>query len=453
MVDDEYADYTAIVIRYVNENCPGCPIGPASFPSNQVKCKKEDTLDVVLPPLPTTKYEVTHIEVYRLASTWDVSQGMHDPATDGFVGNNIFGGHDTAVSAHYYRVSKLPVSASGTAISIQCDMPRGTALICKDNFPPPDGMCIAGETTRGSLVGFVGCNLLFSQRNMYYGFPQQGYMSFGADIDAACVWGDTVFVLLETGELYIVLDDVTGAETGECRSVQLVRKTRRTAGGKCMGDKQRMCDHTGFTWITDQGIMRASLNGNVVNLTHPWFGYQEWLQTLPSKMTMAEYRSALFFSSPAYSGVLDMNARGELTGEIVSSHSTLKICPDCWLSDCDGRLYFMSCGILWEFNAGPKNLRMRWRSALMSQYGSYGVGYVDFVDIAKNESLGNDSVFIIKTHFKGQCTEQSVQCTRDRCCFRVRKRKAHEVQLEYNGTDSIRALCASATMTGLQSTL
>lgn len=449
---DDLTELVSVVIRYCNEACPGCPEGPRSEPSAQIKCNKDDILNIELPPLPTDKYEITHVKVFLLKSTWDVSQGMHDPGTDGFVGNNLFGGFETAVSAQYFEAASYPVSASGTTISITCEMPKGRALMCADNFPPPDGMCIAGETTRGSLVGFKDTSLLFSQRNMYHGWPQHGIMTFGDDIDAVCVWGDTVFVLTCCGDLYVVLDDVTGAEVSECRTTRLVRKTRRTAGKKMLNHKQVVCDHTGFTWISDEGIMRASLDGNVVNLTWPWFGYSEWLNTLPSKMTLGSYRGSLMFSSPAYSGVLDLNSRGEIVSQdFVPNHSTLSICPDCWISDCDGRLYFISCGILWEFNAGNKFMEMRYRSAVISAYGTYSTGLVEFFDTAKSQLVGKNTTFVLNTYFKGQNCIDSVACTQGSCCFRIRRRKAQDVQLGFTGCEPVRALAAGASQSGIQS--
>ena len=441
---DDLTEYVAFNLQYCNENCPDCPVGPLSLPSNQIKCNKDDTITICIPPLPESKFEVTHVKIFRTVTTWDTAQGMHEAGTDGFVGNNPFGGFETAVDSACFEIDQIPVSNTETKITVTCELPCGEAPRCPRGFAPPEGMCIAGETTRGSLVGFHKDCILFSERHSYHAYPPAHYINLGCDVAAACTFNDNTFVITEDGQLYIIQDDITGAEDGECRTVRPIRKTARPAGGRLMASKQVLCDHTGFTWISDKGIMRATTDGAVVNITHPWFGYQEWLNALPSQMTLAKYRGALFFSSPAYSGVLDINADGDVVGDSVPNHSTLSICPKCWVSDCDDRLYFLSCDILWEFNIGAGCMCMKYRSAPVGVYGIYTTTRVDFLDGTRCCDSGAGTLCVIAD---GK-TIDAVP-VRGKNGYRHKRVRAHEMSFEYVGTKAIRGFCSAASLNGL----
>jgi hypothetical protein len=443
-VVDDMTELTAFWLQYCNEDCDDLPVGSLSQPSNVVKCNKEDTIQLRIPAKPDTKYSFTHVKIFKSVTTWDSAQGMHDPGRDGVVGDDPFGGFETAVDSSCFLVETVPCSEQDMVIGLSCDLPCGPTPRCAKGAPPPDGMCVAGETSRGSLVGYVEGCVLFSERHAYHSYAPGGMVNLGCDIQAACTVGDTTFALTEAGDLYIILDDISGSKSGECRTVRHVRKTGRVAGGKLMANKQIMCDHTGFTWISDRGIMRATSEGAVINITAPWFGYDEWLNTLPSKMTMEKYRGSLFFSSPAYSGVLDINADGDVVGDVVPNHSTLSICPDCWISDCDGRLYFISCDSLWEFNAGAGCMCMKYRSTTLSVYGVYRKARIDFVDGSRCEDKGAGTVCIIAD---GKTVD--AKPVNGRNGYTHRRIRAHEIAFEYTGEKAIRAACFAASYTGL----
>ena len=342
---DEEGAFTELR-SYVITYGDGCDEGAPSMPSISVKANKDDRITIGL-PAPDPKYNgVTEICIYRMASTWDVSEGMWEPQG----GSLTQGLHSVTTEACYFLVDKVPIGThtfvddGSQESTILCD-----TLVTECYTPPPEDLCITGMTHLGSLVGFKDDCVYFSERNTHYAWPDKYKINIGCEIVNVCVDGNTVFVGTK-GKPAVILD-YPEAIDAMCREPQFSSKPAPLESAKSM-----VCLNGTAIYATAWGIVALSPDTTVTTLSGEWCR-DNWESIHPCTIRAACYGSDYFFTSINFSGIY-----GNLLGAEENVISTIDVCPDCWITDKDGKLYYLDCGDLFQWDAGDKLLRMTYES-------------------------------------------------------------------------------------------
>lgn len=424
--------------------------GPPSRASAQVKCAKGDTLRLTIPPPPTDKYPIDRVCIYMSHTTWDATQGFHDPnvqQTGAILSNNF----ETGADVDCFKVAEIPLGTS--VVDIDCEAPCGRRMRSQGWNPPPHDMCLAGESETGSLVGFTEDCLMFSERNMHHAWPVRNMMTFGSKIAYACHYNTTTFVLTCDCKLFLVRDDTDcREETVKCRSVLNAGNVPGLCGDKKSARKQVICDRRGFYWVSDQGLMRVDETNPVpINTTAPYMTERQWAEAGPSSATIGTYRGSIFMTMPGFSGVLDNNVNGaypgslDPTAQVIPQNLTeLSYCPDCWIDDDCGGLYMQDCdGKIYEWNTGDSCMPMTYRSVPLYTAGLHlSTAQVEYSAVSRCEDAGCKNNFL--TYVDGKL--RGVASLSTPRPFRTKRVRGHNVAVGYHGTSSVRRLCLGSSL-------
>lgn len=323
-----------------------CEEGPASCPSNAITVSKGHNVRLQLPPAPEAMWGATHVNIYRSEALWDTETGLL-----GFNPNEIDGGwHSTATQQDYFLIARLPIQALEWVDN--GDEKTGSLLTSEELIPPPDGLRVVGETEAGSLVGFVDCQLLFSERNKFWGFPFKTAHTFPHEIVDVVVCKNTVYVITKATP-YVVTDDADCKES-TARSVVPVKDS---VPGVCGGSSLAVGDAA--LYIGAEGLVLLRPDGSYSIASRLTFGKDEWAALGPNRMHLGKGCDHLFLSvqgGPTLVWILSFDESGYLPEDVTS----LSFTPIQWITGEDDTLYMLSDNTAFEFNVGDY-LQMRWR--------------------------------------------------------------------------------------------
>lgn len=431
-----------------------------SRPSNAVKCKKGDSLTIIVPPCPDDKFNVQRVCVYISQTTWDaLGQGgsaFHQTPSIGqdtrAVSAEITPNFETNVDIDYFKILEIPKNTNQTAVDFECDTPCGKRLATKQWYQPKPNMCISGESESGSLVGWTDEALMYSVRNKHHAWPTANIMTFGAQIEYVCSFGLQTLVLTCDGNAFLVTDDVdcTVSEAGACRSVTRLGKVPRICLDKFRSHKAVYCDRMGVLYPSREGLIRVGWDGSMANLTSSWIHCRQWEQECLCNFSMAERKGMLFMTVGSKSYVLDINMDGLVSGEIHQANLTeLSLRPRCWISDCDGDLYLLDCdGCIYQFDSGSRFMEIHYKTGPIPTGGlNFNTMQIDYADTDRcttfPESCGGLAVYADGK----KITTKVVNSTRPLRMRRVTR--AHTICLEYRGRRAVRRLCLGGSLSDI----
>lgn len=347
-----FTELRSYAITYSN----GCDEGGASAPSEGCKASKGDSITLTLPQ-PDPKYnDATEINIYRLQSSWDVSQGMlssQPGVTEG--GQALLDGlASVSTEADYYLVGTVPVGTttfidSGAWLddpNLLCD-----TLVSQDYSPPPEGLCIEGLTALGSLVGYLGSELYFSERNTHYAWPDKYRVELGCEIRGICLHDNTIFVI--TDGTPFVLQDTPDALDTYCRFPQPADKAAPLASRKSL-----VCVDGVAIWATPDRLVAMTAQRDIRTISEPEFKPDNWRKICPESMRAACHDGDYFFSTNNFSGIF-----GNLLTEGDNQLTTIDICPKCWATDKSGALHFLKDGCVYQWDRGDEFLKMTYETS------------------------------------------------------------------------------------------
>ena len=323
-----------------------CEEGAPSCPSNRVIADKTTSVRLQLPPRPDPAWGVTHIRIYRLETLWDSEAGLLD-----FNPNEIDGGwHSSATESEWFLVGEISIENSAWRDDTHTEV--GGMLITEELLPPPEGLVIAGETESGSLVGYMECQLLFSERRKYWGFPVKSAHTFPEEIVDVMVCRDTVYVITKAGA-YLV-DDAVDCQTAAARPVRAVKGA---PAGFCRSRGKAL--DGGALYSSPEGLVLLRPDGSYTIASRLAFGKDDWSALGPSCIQLETGCDHLFVSVPGgltYVWILAFDESGYLPEDI----TTLSFTPQQWITDDRDGLYMLSEDMIYEFGKGDF-LQMRWR--------------------------------------------------------------------------------------------
>ena len=322
-----------------------CEQGAGSVPSEVVHVNDKSDVVVSIPSDVDPCWGVTHVKVYREISTWDIEKGFL-----AFDGDFNPGFADVGTESDYFYVGQVPLGTTEFVDDIkEC---IGHSLLTDDFYPPKKGLKIIGETNLQSLVGHEGKNLWISERNAYWAYPLRARHNFPDEIMCAAVCQDLIIVITRTNS-YIV-EDTVDCRDSTCRNVTEGKEAFHYCGtGSCLVVAQ------GIVYTTTQGLFHTRVDGTTVNLSGAAFSEQDWRLAQPDQMHLGQGDNHLFVTSSAttFAFPLRFSEQGILPEYI----SHLLICPDAWINDEHGYLYFLQDNQTFQFNAGQCYMEMLWR--------------------------------------------------------------------------------------------
>jgi hypothetical protein len=318
-------------------------------------------------PQPPADACVDSINVYRLGSTWDTEKGFKEAQQYGDLRHQ--GYHDVFTEAHWFLVASVPVGTTQFIDSLDSHQ-LGRLLTTWDFFPPPDALRIVGETSSGSLVGYVGDVLWFSERNAHHAWPPRTRLVLDHKIKRVAVHDNTVFVAT-TGYPFVVDDSTAECKDAACRAV----RPGNVAAPIC--SERSMVLHDGAAyWATRWGFVRMGNDAVVSQVSDRFFSKEDWEQLDPSTMTAAIHNGVLYASTAERSFYVDLQDAGELPIGVVD----LTISPVQWLTTEDGRLMLLAGeGHVMEWDAGPDSMAYVWKSRRAVMPGSIRLSAVKVV--------------------------------------------------------------------------
>ena len=352
--DDDGA--TSTLRSYVITYCTECDEGPPSCPTEPIKVDKQSSVVLSLPVPPDDKWGVTHVNVYRTASTWDSQEGLIDFNPDALTS----GWTPTTVNQNFFLVGRIEI----TEMSFTDNGEKlGKLLTTEDFYPPAEGLRIGGETASGSLVGWIDTEVWFSERNAYHAWPIKARMSFPYKVKAVCVCNDTVYVLTEANAY--VLQDSIDCQDSTCRPVAMSK------------DAYPICSERSCV-VTPSGVLYSSLEGLVWLgpdtesriVSSRAFAKDDWIALDPSRIQLETSQSYLFLLTDQVFFVWDFSI--DDSGQLPEDLTTLDFLPDSLIIDDQEQLFFLLGGSVYQFDAGDQYMTMKWRQA-NQDYGTEGI--------------------------------------------------------------------------------
>lgn len=342
--DGPFTFPTQYKIAYAND-CD--EVGPGSKPTPPTKLNPKGVVHVQLPQKPAKEWHATHVVIYRLVPVWDTGEGYFD-LQEGSLNAPIAG---PGVEAEYFEVGRVPI---GTQSFTDRGTFLGPALVTDDLLAPQKGLIITGETSFGSIVGFCGREVWFSERNAYWGFPPRARHQFPDNVCHLVVCQDRVIVVTET-RVYVLVDDA------DCRDSM----NRTVVEGKqtfhCCGRDSYVQLANGVLYTTLEGLVLADVEASARVVSGRAFERDDWRALAPNSTHLGSGHGHLFLST--HRGTFVWPLVFDEQGLLPEYLSTLSFTPDRWFNDEHGELYFLQHNSLYHFNEGDEFMQMDWHQA------------------------------------------------------------------------------------------
>jgi hypothetical protein len=436
-VDEACTQLRAYRITY----CGECGEGAASKPSRFIKFDKATEVKLDLPQ-PDGKYDVSHINVYATHVTWDSTQGYLSGAPTDYAAGYLSIG-DSA--SDWFLVGSVPVGDL-----VFCDEGGGATetlghlLTTSDWLPPPEGMVIGGETAAGSLVGFCPGEqrIYLSERNAYHAWPRRKCKQIECRVRAVCVIEDTVIVLTD-GDVYLFSDSATG----EFESREAAPMRRLRVPYPIVSAKSLVCTRAGAIYASRDGLVRVTAEGGIDLISTTHFAPDDWEQIDPGSIRAAEYQGAYVFTSSRFSGVFDLNLQG-VTSNLPQNLTTLCFAPTCWITDKQGRLFYLLEGKVYQFDAGPGYMNYDYETAVsqLPTDMSLSAAQLEYTGVCPDEADTQG----VTVEIIGDCRVICVDQVKDNCPYRINLQMVRQLSVRLRGSRSLRRMCVAVDMPQLR---
>lgn len=272
---------------YVITYCRDCEEGPPSLPSNAVCADKDDPVQVSF-PLPPMDWCITHINVYRLMPIQELTAAQVQHPELGT--NNIQSLLNQEIDADFFLVATLPIDTMRFVDVGSFQTQARQLMVSEYNDPPPTGMIISGETPAGSLVGFQGPYVYFSERNIYHAWPVKNRVRLDYDVTDIAVCDNTVYAFTAQG-VFIIEDDA------DCKDASCRRPRRAPCPFPLCAVHGFTCVPDGVIFASRNGLIRMLRDGNFETISGAFFTPEDWRDIDPCSIRMAKYEGMLFFTT------------------------------------------------------------------------------------------------------------------------------------------------------------
>jgi hypothetical protein len=307
---------------------------------------------IVIPPTPAG---VTKVNIYRLQSTWDVTEGMaflHDAEVN--PGQILTGYEKVNTEADFFFVGSVDATATASTVFAD-DVPDdclGRVLTTHYYLEPPPTLRQVQYIGTGRVVGFSGFSLYFSERNFTHAFPPKGRVTVPDQIIAIRIVGNNVFVLTE-GHAYVVTDLV------ECDSDSPICRTIIKADYPypIRSHRSAVSTNRGVVYASDRGLVLLTAQGESTVLTESLFDQTDWQKISPQTIHAAWWHDTYVMTSDVVSGFIPF------TSDQPQFFRT-SVSPTAWHVDFEGNLLLSSGDTIYRWSQGNTWLSYRWVSKL-----------------------------------------------------------------------------------------
>lgn len=292
--------------------------GPPSDPSLEVEVANGQSTTVTLPGgAPTGNYNITLKNIYRTVKG--------------------------SSSTEWMLVGTVPVAAT-TFVDTAADENLDTILPSMMWDGPPDNLAGLVDHPMGSLVGFAGKELLFSEPYRPHAWPYRYAVS--DPIVAIGVFGTSILVTT-TGKPYLV----TGTDPANM-SVDRMEKGESCVSKRGFVDLGTACIYPGPSGLWGAGVGDAAL------LTEKLMTLEQWRAYAPETILGGHYDGKYigFYDNGTVQG-------GFILDPATGDFSEIDLfATAAWNDPKTGRLYPVVNGDLVEWNAASTATVVTWRS-------------------------------------------------------------------------------------------
>lgn len=336
----EHRDYVYTYVNSFGEE------GAPSLPSTDATDADSDAIaSITFPsrPDPLDGWNVVAIRLYRVQT------------------GNIDGqyGHDGV----YLFVDEIDVSATpyNQVINYDDDKPvdcLAEPLMTHHFYPPPCELSGLTELEGGSLVGFVGKRLYFSEPFQYHAWPC--WLDLDDCIRGVVEVANALYVATD-GRPYTISSKVNEEECRCCRSV-----FRHPEPAPMVSDiRGIVATANGAMWPTNDGLVRVT--GNSLSLvTHGDFAEDDWVEFHPHTMKGANWNGR-YIGFGAIGGLyLDYTDGIYADGDVGanSRNSTLSWTPNAVFNDRQGDIYLSFGNQIRKWDDGAEYEIYEWASKI-----------------------------------------------------------------------------------------
>lgn len=311
--------------------------GPASLPSDIVTVNTGQGVAISnIPAAPTGAYNVQSIRIYRALS-----------------GSSATG---------YQFLVELPI---GTATYSDTKLGTELAEICPSMkwVAPPAGLRGLAAMACGSLVGFAGKDVYFSEPNEMHAWPVEYMLSVEHTIVGLGVFGNTVVVCTEGYPVVISGSDpssMTPATVAENYS--------------CLSERSIVSLDTGVLFASASGLVLIGAGGTIL-VTEKHFSRDDWQALNPASIHAALYDNryyAFYDNGTTQGGLIFYPAENDLS--YIDLYASA-----AYVDKQLNALYLAVAGRLVKWDYGTDNLTYTWRSKqyVMPAPINFGAAQVD----------------------------------------------------------------------------
>lgn len=307
---------------------------------------------IIIPPSPVG---VSQVNIYRLQSTWDVTEGLRSANDDELNPSQILKGYEKVnTEADFFWVGS--VSADSTAptqfVDDVTDDCLGRLLTTHYYLPPPANLSQVQYINTGRVVGFTGKDLYFSERNFTHAFPPKGRVSLQDDIVAIRVLNAAVFVLTE-GNAYVVQDiQECDSDKPICRAV-----LKADYAYPIRSHTSAVVTDRGVIYASDRGLVLLDDQARSTVLTETLYDQTDWQKISPQTIHAVWWHDTYVFSSGVKSGFIPF------TSDQPQVYYTT-IHAAAWTVDFEGNLLCAVGNRIYRWSQGKRWMTYLWRSGV-----------------------------------------------------------------------------------------
>jgi hypothetical protein len=325
---------------YTYTNCMG-EEGAPSWPSAEFEIDDGETAAVSGFGTPPAEWGVRSINIYRRASGFTSGrEQVEEQVTEWLYAGSID-------------------IADGSFLDTLANMNLGTALETRWMTPPPAGLRGITALPNGTaLVGFVGNKLYFSSCNEPWSWPEAQQHVLDDNIMALAA-EDGVLHVATDGHPYTVAT-TTDCNEAACRTI--TRHAHPLPMSTCRSAQGIIATPLGTFYVSSQGIVWLSGNGQPRMVTDTWFAQDDWRKLHPENIQLGYYAGSLFFTTPERGYVLFLD-KGTYQEAPLGRLTTITDTPTQWLTGRNGELFLLQDNMVKQWNTGTSYRPFTWELA------------------------------------------------------------------------------------------
>lgn len=308
----------------------------------------------------------------RVDGTWTITGFSNTPANDRAIPYNTVGltqrlYRTVGTSASFQLVAQRAVSTGNWVEALTDSQILGDELVSSGWVPPPVGLTGIMSLPNGSMVGFVGSLVCYSEPYQPHAWPVS--YQFGCDfrVVGLSAFGSTVVAATQAKPY--VFDGVDPAST---------TPQRIDSVWPCLSKRSVVSVGDGVLFATSYGLAYIGASGPDI-WTKAFYTSEEWAPLNPTTMVgaVAEGRVYVLYTPTGSSPrMLVFNI-----GEAATLTELSLACTELYADPTDGRLYLVDKTVLrWNDSPGEKLLFNWWSKEIeLGEPANYGAAKVDWV--------------------------------------------------------------------------